>query len=87
MLRMSPWAYIWTGLLCAAVSIAFFVTAMPSGFEETMAAMNGEEAEPNGLMLTLGALAGLAALVLTPIGVVAQGVRLGNLHSELVTRD
>lgn len=74
---MSQWGYIGVGLLCGVIAGICFASAGPDSADMAAAAFSGRQAESNGFLQFLGYVFAAASSVLTLIGIVAQGVRVG----------
>jgi hypothetical protein len=74
---MNSWGYIWIGLGCAVVAGILIAVAQPSQADAALAIASGEVLHAHKGVLLLGYLFALPATILTPIGIVAQGVKVG----------
>lgn len=85
---MNPWGYIALGVGLAVVAGVLFGIAQPSDLDYALAAsersLYGSADRPgaNGGLMLAGFIAATAGGILTLIGVIGEGVRIGNRESD-----
>lgn len=79
---MNAWGYIWSGIGCAVAAGVLLALAQPSALDISLAAaQQAATPEANSGLQLVGFVFALAAAVLTPIGIIAEGVRIGSRAS------